>query len=134
MWLSASRIENSRLALTTRVLGAFLLATIVWGSTFESTHHHGVGLVTRSQRVTTETQTNGNQEAASRQLPPLSSRTRTAECSICQLQQNLATTLISEPARASADAGQSAPQPTFIQIELAEFTRSQHGRAPPTVL
>lgn len=134
MWLSGLQTTNSRPALITRVIGAVLLAAIAWGSTFEFTHHHGVGSITRSQRVATETQTNGNQDSASRQLPPLSSRTSTSECSICQLQHNLATTLISEPAGVTADAGQSAPQFTFVQIELAEFTRSQHGRAPPILL
>src|SRR5690242_5829098 len=131
MWLSASQTSNSRLALTTRVLGAFLLAAITWGSTFEFNHHHGVGSLTRSQRVTTESQTNSNEEAATRQLPPLSSRTTTSECSICQLQHNLATTLISQPAGVTADANQSATQSPFAQIELADFTRSQQGRAPP---
>src|SRR5262245_60454835 len=99
-----AQTRNSRLALTTRVLGAFLLAAITWGSTFEFTHHHGVGSLTRSQRVTTESQTNGNEQAASRQLPPLSSRTSTSECSICQLHHNLATTLISQPAGIASDA------------------------------
>src|ERR1051325_6584659 len=130
MWLLA-QTRNSRLALTTRVLGAFLLAAIAWGSTFEFTHHHGVDSLTRSQRVTTETQTNSNEEAASRQLPPLSSRTNTSECSICQLHHNLETTLISQAAGVTSDASQSITHFVFAQIELAEFRESQHGRAPP---
>lgn len=134
MLLSASQTSNSRLALRTRLLGAFLLAAIAWGSTFEFTHHHGVGSLTSSQRVTTETQTNSDEQAASRQLPPLSSRTNTSECSICQLHHNLATTLISQPAGVSSDASQSIAQSLFAQIELAEFSGSQHGRAPPTLL
>jgi hypothetical protein len=134
MLLSAPPISNSRLALTTRVIGAVLLAAIAWGSTFEFTHHHGVGSLTRSQRVATETQTSGNEESATRQLPPLSSRTSTSECSICQLHHNLATTLISQPAGVSSDAGQSIAQFSFAQIELAEFSASQHGRAPPALL
>jgi len=131
MLLSASQTGSSRLAFSTRVIGALLLAAIAWGSTFEFTHHHGVGSLIGPQRVTTATQTNGNAEAASRQLPPRSSRTGTSECSICQLQHNLATTLISEPAGVTADANQSATQSPFAQIELADFTRSQQGRAPP---
>jgi hypothetical protein len=133
MWLSI-QTRNNRFALLTRVIGAFLLAAIAWGSTFEFTHHHDVRSALRAQQVATETQTNGNDEAASRQLPPLSSRTRTSECSICQLQHNLATTLISEPAGLTSDAIQSAPQSAFVQIELADFTRSQRGRAPPSLL
>jgi hypothetical protein len=131
MWLSASPTSSSRLALTTRVLGALLLAAVAWGSTFELTHHHGVGSLTRSQRVATGTQTNGNEQAASRQLPPLSARTNTSECSICQLHHNLATTLISQPAGVTADASQSITEFAVPQIELAEFSDSQHGRAPP---
>jgi len=134
MWLSASQTSNSRLTLTTRVLGALLLAAIAWGSTFEFTHHHGVGSPIRSQRVARETQTSGNEQAASGQLPPLSSRTSTSECSICQLHHNLATTLISQPAGVSSDASQSIAQFSFAQIQLAEFSASQHGRAPPTLL
>jgi|ERR1043165_3947608 hypothetical protein len=126
--------SNSRLALTTRLLGAFLLAAIAWGSTFEFTHHHGVGSLTRSQRVTTETQTNGNQEAATGQLPPLSSRTSTSECSICQLHHNLATTLISQSAGVSCDASNAVAQFSFAQVQLTKFSESQHGRAPPTLL
>jgi hypothetical protein len=129
-----AQTRNSRLALATRVLGAFLLATIAWGSTFEFTHHHGVGSLTRSQRVTTESQTNGNQQAAARQLPPPSSRTSTSECSICQLHHNLATTLISEPAGVASNASQSITHFAIAQIELAEFSESQHGRAPPKLL
>src|ERR1051325_2383327 len=113
MLLSASQIRTGRVALATRVVGAFLLAAIAWGSTFEFTHHHGVGSLTRSQRVTTETQTNGNQEAATGQLPPLSSRTSTSECSICQLHHNLATTLISQPAGVSCDASNAVAQFSF---------------------
>src|SRR6478672_12788921 len=128
MLLSALHTNNNRRALTTRLLGAFLLAAIAWGSTFEFTHHHGVGSLPRSQRVTTETQTNGNEAAASRQLPPRSSRSGTAECSICQLHHNLATTLISQPAGVTSDASQSIAQFSFAQIQLAEFSASQHGR------
>src|SRR5215470_17886023 len=128
MLLLTAHTSNGRLALTTRLLGAFLLAAIAWGSTFEFTHHHGVGPLSRSQRVTTETQINGNQEAASRQLPPASQRTSTSECSICQLHHNLATTLISQPAGVSSDASQSIAQFSFAQIQLAEFSASQHGR------
>src|SRR5690349_10454186 len=134
MLLLTSHRSNGRLALTTRLLGAFLLAAIAWGSTFEFTHHHGVGSLTRSQLVATETQTNTNEEAATGQLPPLSSRTSTSECSICQLHHNLATTLISQPAGVSSDASQSIAQFSFAQIQLAEFSASQHGRAPPTLL
>jgi len=131
MFLLASQNRNSRLTLATRVLGAFLLAAIAWGSTFELTHHHDVGSLNRSKRVATETQTNGNEQAASRQLPPLSPRTSTSECSICQLHHNLATTLISQPAGVTSDASQSITHFAFAQIELAEFSESQHGRAPP---
>jgi hypothetical protein len=130
MLLSASQ-ENKRVALTTRIVGAFLLAAIAWGSTFEFTHHHRVGSLTRSQTVATETQTNGNEQAVSRQLPPLSSRTSSSECSICQLHHNLATTLISQPAGVTSDASQSIAQFSFAQIQLTEFSASQHGRAPP---
>jgi hypothetical protein len=133
MLLSASQIRTGRLALATRIVGAFLLAAIAWGSTFEFTHHHGVGSLARSQRVATETQTNGNEQVAP-QLPPLSSRTSTSECSICQLHHNLATTLISQPADVSSDASRSITQFSFAQIELAEFSDSQHGRAPPALL
>lgn len=119
------------MALTTRLLGAFLLAAMAWGSTFEFTHHHGVGSLARSQRVATQAQINGNEAAASRQLPPLSSRTNTSECSICQLHHNLATTLISQPAGLSSDASDAIAQFAFAEVALAEFTESQHGRAPP---
>ena len=131
MFLSASRTRNRRLDVTTRVIGAVLLAAIAWASTFEFIHHHGTRSVARSQQVATETQTNGSVESASRQLPPLSSRTNTSECSICQLHHNLATTIISEHASATSDVSQSTTQSTFAQIELADFTQSQRGRAPP---
>jgi hypothetical protein len=133
MLLSTSQ-RLGRLALSTRVIGALLLTAIVWGSTFEFTHHHGVGSPSLSQRLERDKQTNGNQEVASRQLPPLSSRTRTSECSICQLQRNLATTLISQRVDVTADAASSTTPFAFAQIELAEFTQSQRGRAPPTFI
>jgi len=129
--LSTSQKGNKRPALPTRVIGALLLAAIAWGSTFEVTHHHGVGSPTLSPRVAKEKRANGNREAASRQLPPLSSRTRSSECSICQLQYNLATTLISQPAGVTSDAASSTTPFAFAQIELAQFSESRHGRAPP---
>jgi hypothetical protein len=131
MLLLASQNRNSRLSLITRIVGAFLLAAIAWGSTFEFTHNHRAGSLTRSQTVPTETQINGNEQAASRQLPPLSSRTSTSECSICQLHHNLATTLISQPAGVSANASQSIAQFSLAQFELTEYRGSRHGRAPP---
>ena len=129
--LTRSQNISSRLALPTRVIGALLLLAIAWGSTFEITHHHSVGSSALSQRVATEKQSQANQEAASRQLPPLSSRTRTSECSICQLQYNLATTLISQPAAVTSDAASSTTPFAIVQIELAEFSEFRHGRAPP---
>ena len=131
MLLSVSKITNRRLAVTTRVIGAVLLAAIGWASTFEFIHQHGVRSVARSQQVATEAQANGNAESATRQLPPLSSRTSSSECSICQLHHNLSTTLISEPAAITSDATQSITQFGVPQIELAAFSHSQHGRAPP---
>src|ERR1043165_8493618 len=134
MWLSGSHPRNSRLAMTTRVIGAVLLAAITWGSTFEFTHHHGVGSPTLAQRVATETQTNGNAESATRQLPPLSSRTSTSECAICQLHHNLATTLISTPAYAKCDVAQTAIAIDTVAVLASEFTSTRHGRAPPSLL
>ena len=130
MWLSTSQ-RLSRLALPTRVIGALLLTAIVWASTFEFTHHHGLGSATLAQRVARDRQTNSNREVASRQSPPLSSRARTSECSICQLQRNLATTLISQRVDITADAAPSTTLSAFTQIELADFSESLHGRAPP---
>jgi hypothetical protein len=118
-----------------RILAALLLASVAWGSTVEFTHHHGARN-TRAGGASEIANRADNQSDEARwqdsNSPQSSSRSNTgAECSICQLHHNLATTLLSEGAPAASDETYSAHAQTSLRVQFLEFTATLHGRAPP---
>jgi hypothetical protein len=118
-----------------RILAVLLLASVAWGSTVEFTHHHGARNTRAAEASETANQANNQSDEARWQdsnTPQSSSRSNTgAECSICQLQHNLATTLLSEGAPATSDETHSAYAQTSLRVQFLEFTATLHGRAPP---
>jgi hypothetical protein len=118
-----------------RILAALLLASIAWGSTVEFTHHHGV-LNASAAGASGAAYQQDNQSGGARwqddNSPQSSSRSnRGAECSICQLQHNLATTLLSESAPTEADEIYIPHSQTSSKVQFLEFTATLQGRAPP---
>jgi hypothetical protein len=120
----------------TRVLAALLLASITWGATAEFTHSHG--LRTRStltQAQTADSSFTTDESVQSSSSPSGSSRSKSAaDCLICQLHQNLSTTLLGHTlAVATVEARSFRFNPDPL-LHRADFSRSQRGRAPPTIL
>ena len=122
------------------MLAVVLLASIAWGATAEFTHHHGarsaarVGtLLSQAQAANVGEQTitprveSGTERSSSRP-------TNGADCLICQLHQNLSTTLFNKPPRvAPVDIHVASASATVI-FPLSEVASNQHGRAPPSNL
>jgi hypothetical protein len=119
-----------------RLLAALLLASIAWGATAEFTHTHGLRTqstltpapISNSSFDTSESIQTTNQSSTS-------SRSRaSAECLICQLHQNLSTTLLGHAlATASVETHSFAFNPD-LTLHRADFSKSQRGRAPPVNL
>jgi hypothetical protein len=123
-----------------RVLAVVLLASITWGATAEFTHNHGARSTARTGALLSQTQaanageqtnTAGIESAGTKRS---SRSTNGADCLICQLHQNLSTTLFNPPPRvAPVDvhvANASAP----VIFPLSEVAANQRGRAPPSNL
>ena len=124
-----------------RVLAVMLLASIAWGATAEFTHHHGFQSTARVSALLSQTQ---NANASAQTATPLvesggtkrsSSRsTNAADCLICQLHQNLSTTLFNTPPRVAPVDLQVVSASATVIFPLPEVTSNQHGRAPPSNL
>ena len=118
-----------------RILAALLLASIAWASTVEFTHHHGLRNTQAAGASEVANQTdnqNGDARVQDSNSPYSSSRANTgAECSICQLHHNLATTLLSENATAAANEAHAAHLQPSATVHFLEFTATLRGRAPP---
>jgi hypothetical protein len=128
-----------KLFLRLRIVAAFVLASLAWGSTVEFTHNHGINA---ARRVTSAQAVNSSDAAANlenesavqtseRQRSSSRSNSR-SECLICQLHHNLSTTLISEPPDIDASPTNALRASFAVVVQLSEFTANQHGRAPPT--
>jgi hypothetical protein len=121
-----------------RILAALLLASIAWASTVEFTHHHGLRNTESagaSEVANQANNQNGEAQVQDSNSPLSSSRSNPgAECSICQLHHNLATTLLSEHAAAAANETRAAHLQSSARVHFLEFTATLRGRAPPVNL
>jgi len=123
-----------------RVLAFVLLASIAWGATAEFTHHHGVQSTARISTLLSQSQaSNAGKQTTPRvesgETEASSSRsTSGAGCLICQLHQNLSTTLFNTPPRVvPVDLPVVSASATVI-LPPSEVAANQHGRAPPSSL
>src|SRR6185503_10183446 len=118
-----------------RVLAALLLASVAWGSTVEFTHQHGLRTAKASSasEVAISSASQGGTARLQNSNSPLSSSRSGggAECSLCQLQHNLATTLLSEYVAAVPDEKSASLAQLTSPVHFLEFTATLHGRAPP---
>jgi len=120
-----------------RALAVVLLASIAWGATAEFTHHHGSQSTARFSALLSQTQTSnvGEQTTTPRVesgTEASSSRsTNGADCLICQLHQNLSTTLFNTPPRVTPVDIHVVSASATVIFPLSEIASNQRGRAPP---
>jgi hypothetical protein len=123
------------------VLAVVLLASIAWGATAESTHHHGAQATARvstllsqahasnvgEQTTTPRVESGGTEQSSSRS-------TNAADCLICQLHQNLSATLFNTPPRVAPVDSHVVSASATVIFPLSEVASNQRGRAPPSNL
>ena len=124
-----------------RILSLLLLASIGWCTTAEFTHHHGTQA---STRFGTLSNAQGQAASSNQTIPARAEITEeqrsssdgksTADCLICQLHQNLASTLFNSPPKVIAAEVSVLNKPDRIVFQPSEFAANQHGRAPPVNL
>jgi hypothetical protein len=119
------------------MLAVLLLASLAWGSTVEFTHHHGIG-AKPGESLSSTAQSSAADEAtqiSSSSTNGTSSNSKTgAECLICQLHQNLSTTIIGHAPGAGPTETLGLNTPPSTVVQLSEFTSTGQGRAPPSIL
>jgi hypothetical protein len=121
-----------------RVIAALLLTSVAWGSTVEFTHHHGLRRNVRLAQAD-NARTAQQQSEAARIADPESRQSSSrsnlgAECSICQLHQNLATSLLAVGTGLTVNPISLAQSQRTSRIALSKITATLHGRAPPVFL
>jgi hypothetical protein len=114
-----------------------LLASLAWGSTVELTHHHGVKAAA-SLSGTAESPAADDATAtqiSSSKTNGTSSNSKTdGECLICQLHQNLSTTIVAHtPGVGPTETLALRTAPSAV-VQISEFTSTGQGRAPPSIL
>jgi len=117
-------------------MAVVLLAALSWATTAEFTHHHGTAGFNQSLSNPTQAkQISIIPSVESTATKGTSSRSRTvAECLICQLHQNLSSTLFSDPPRVASAETKIRYAVTTALFRLSEFRSDQQGRAPPSNL
>jgi hypothetical protein len=119
------------------MLAVLLLASLAWGSTVEFTHHHGAGAKpAESLSITEQSSAAGEAtQVSSSSTNGTSSNSKTgAECLICQLHQNLSTTVIGHAPGVGPTETLGLNTPPSAVVHLSEFTSTGQGRAPPSIL
>ena len=125
-----------------RILAVLLLASLAWGTTVEFTHHHSArssSAVSQSIFKSAQTSNAANEASSirfeSNRTNGSSSPSKTgAECLICQLHQNLSTTVFTHPPGVGPTETHVISPRTSVLLQLSVFTANQHGRAPPVNL
>jgi hypothetical protein len=118
-----------------------LLASIGWGATAEFTHNHGARSTARASTPLSQAQaSNADEQTTSPRVESgetersSSKSTNGADCLICQLHQNLSTTLFNAPPSVAAIDIHVAGATAAIVFPPSEVASNQHGRAPPANL
>jgi hypothetical protein len=120
----------------TRLLAFFLLAAFAWGTTAELNHHHAIK-ARSGQALLSAAQDSIVSKAASVQVESegtsgtSSSSKNGAACLICQLHQNLSSTLFSEPPGVGSTETHLLNANAAVVVQLYEYRANRLGRAPP---
>ncbi len=116
---------HTRHAPATRLLAFVLLALVAYTTTAEAVHLHG--RLSLNQTTATETVVSGPDDAGT----SLDDTGSIADCLICQLHQNLSTTLFSPLPQVIAPQEQTAHAPAVAISYLSQTDTPRQGRAPP---
>ena len=115
---------QNRSAAFTRWLGLLLVVFILYGTTVEAAHRHGRVLPSSGAAAVVD---------SDQPTSPVSSQTGCSDCLICQLHQNVGTTLL-------AFRHVDAPEQVRIKVPpavppdiLSQVTGTAAGRAPPFI-
>ncbi|MDQ3820122.1 MAG: hypothetical protein M3362_20925 [Acidobacteriota bacterium] len=108
-----------------RLLALMLLALFTYTTTAEAVHLHG--RLSLNQTASAETVVTGPDEDGTL----LGDASSIADCLICQLHQNLSTTLFSPLPQVIAPQEQAAPSPAVAISYPSQTDTPQQGRAPP---
>lgn len=114
-----------RHAPTARLLACVLLALVTYTTTSEVVHRHGNLLLNRAAETVTTVSTQGGGNSS------LNDPRSLADCLICQLHQNLATTLFSPQAQIVAPVTEGALTPAAEVSYPSHTATPRRGRAPP---
>jgi len=108
-----------------RWLGVLLIAFILYGTTVEAAHRHGRVLSNKSDVTSvTNSERSGNLTGA---------QTGCGDCLICQLHQNLGTTLIALRLNDSPTRVLQRTTAVVLPHLLSRITTPVAGRAPPSI-
>jgi hypothetical protein len=112
-----------------------LLSCIGWGATAEFTHHHGAQVSFIADSAGSKTVATDNEVTRIDSNDSPDARFANGlDCLICQLHQSLSNTLLGHaPAIASGEVHAVTFNPD-LTLHRADFSKSQRGRAPPTIL
>lgn len=117
------RIQHAPVA---RVLAFVLLVLVAYSTTAEAVHKHGNLLLNQAPQTVTavsEPTDTGSSLNDSRSL---------GDCLICQLHQNLSTTLFSPLPQVVAPVTQATLAPRTEAFYLSQSDPPRRGRAPPS--
>jgi hypothetical protein len=122
-----------------RIVALILLASLAWATTAEFTHHHGAQSANSFIKLLPgSSHAEGSNEGVSRlkssDRESHSSTNSSADCAICQLHQNLSSTLFNSPPRVETVDTRVLSAPPQFTLKLSKFSASQQGRAPPVNL
>jgi hypothetical protein len=112
-------------------LAVLLLASLVWVTTAEFNHQHGL----RPKPASAPAKLQQNDSAISLETDNTNgglSRARTSgDCAICQVHQNLSTTLFSSPLTVSPIQTEQRISAALVTAARGKCVANQQGRAPP---
>src|SRR5947209_9949668 len=116
---------HTRHALPARLLAFVLLILVAYMTTAEAVHKHGNLSVNRT--ASTETVASRPSDTGT----SLDDSSSIADCLICQLHQNLSTTLFNPLPQVIAPQEQVAQTPAATISYLSQSDAPRRGRAPP---
>lgn len=122
--MTTQAVSTHRIAPLARAVAFLLLVFVTHSTTAAVAHRHGNLLPEGSAGVTTIGAANTDHSTTEGSRP-------TGECLICQLHQNLfSTLLVSIPGIAAPQAEEAHARKTFVSF-LSETHAPRRGRAPP---
>ena len=108
-----------------RLLAFVLLAFVTYTTTAESVHRHGRFALHASDSSAATISSSGDANPSATDSPAL------GNCLICQLRQNLSSTLLSALPQLVAPQSEVELSPSRALFSASRFEATRRGRAPP---